>query len=110
MKTTRKVVVEQDEIASVVCNKCGKTIKPPMECYASFTYSGGYYSENGIHDGDHYSFELCEKCLVDLMKSMKVPPAYSNYLFPGYVPPHRIGLIPPRNIVRHRGSVGKAKK
>lgn len=84
MQVTKVVQVEQEVVANVVCNKCGRDIAAMREGQHSYAahveYSAGYNSGDGICDGDMFQFDLCEGCLCELMKSFKVPPTYHNFI------------------------------
>lgn len=77
MLKTLKVLkrIETEEVLDVICNKCGES------CYnieqdpyslegVSVGFTGGYYSKY-LGDMNQYKFDLCEKCLWDLMKTFK---------------------------------------
>jgi hypothetical protein len=85
----RKIIKEvEEEIVtsqSIVCNKCGKETHRKFDSeyledyaddlwnteYQSFGCSFGYGSK---FDTEFWNFELCEECLVDLIKSFKYVP------------------------------------
>lgn len=56
-------------ITKVMCNKCGCEI--PDSINSNFYASFGYGSK---HDGQEWSFELCENCLEDIIKTFKYIP------------------------------------
>jgi len=76
----RKKTVNRDvvEIDAIICNKCGK--QTPSDSYGGALVdaevSGGYNSQS-MEDGARYSFDLCEACVVELMKTFK----HSAFLF-----------------------------
>ncbi|MFD0712284.1 hypothetical protein [Paenibacillus sp. GCM10027626] len=68
--------------SSIVCNKCGKqamyrplpdkTAKDEQQIQMqSFECSFGYSSR---YDNENWSFELCEECLLELVRSFKLVP------------------------------------
>ena len=80
-KTTSKLVA-QEVVVSVTCNQCGKRTKPSTY-YANVKYSAGYASDpsTGIKDGDEFEFDLCEKCLANMMRGFKIQPTYHNFIY-----------------------------
>jgi hypothetical protein len=79
----RKSITEQKEITKVVevvvsesvqCNKCGKECDKGEEFNENmnnFYFGFGWGSR---YDGETWDFDLCEECLVDIIKSFKVVP------------------------------------
>lgn len=69
MKEVTKLV---KEVEAYICNKCGK--ETPSNAYGgaliSAFVSGGYESKF-MEDGAAYNFDLCEECVVELMKTFK---------------------------------------
>lgn len=65
---------ETKEIKKIICNKCGKEIPAvdgvPREGVFSVDYQWGYFSEK---DGERHSFDLCEACYDELLKSFCIP-------------------------------------
>ncbi len=53
-------------ITTVVCNKCGNDI--PDSVSGGYDVGFGYGSK---HDGERWSFELCEDCLLELISTFK---------------------------------------
>lgn len=103
MKIIKKVVkqVEQEEVEDIVCNKCGETCNVvPKEQLAGFPeYNGiieydimGGYFGNAIADGDQYRFSVCEKCLVEFMKTFKIDPYLGNMM--DYPDPLYLEMLP----------------
>lgn len=79
MKKTELITKEIEFTVDLICNKCGKTLKQELTTDGDiFNYCGleevkmecGYGSEN---DGTVFVFSLCEKCVMELMKSFKIP-------------------------------------
>ena len=70
MKTLKKVTKTQYEAASVICNKCGEE---DNRTYHSFNVGGEYHSKY-LGDMIDYEFDLCEKCLWEVIRSLKHPP------------------------------------
>ena len=78
--------VPEDRCVGVKCNKCGKQVKQgdvddkPGAYAVHIKYIGGYFSaqdadKSGIEDGDCFEFDLCEICLGDLMRHLKISPS-----------------------------------
>jgi hypothetical protein len=80
MITTKKITKEIEVIDNVFCNKCGESCEPWVSDNGRATGHGlieakvsGGYSSPILPDGHSYCFSLCEKCLVELMKTFKHP-------------------------------------
>lgn len=62
------------EVNKIICNKCGKEITVvngrAEEGVFNVDYTWGYFSEK---DGEKHSFDLCESCYDELLKSFIVP-------------------------------------
>jgi len=69
----------------ITCNKCGKVYDLNEECLEewqadfmkNFKVSFGYASE---YDGQQWEFDCCESCLVEFVKSFKIPVKTENWL------------------------------
>ena len=65
---------ETKEIKKIICNKCGREIQAvngcPREGVFSVDYEWGYFSEK---DGERHSFDLCESCYDELLRSFEIP-------------------------------------
>ncbi|WP_143804811.1 hypothetical protein [Paraliobacillus ryukyuensis] len=77
MKKFKKVKVDKDELTMISCNKCGKAYKNEkkdhnLDLFHEFSTSFGYHSN---FDMEQWSFDLCEDCLVDLVKTFKYVPS-----------------------------------
>lgn len=79
-KVSETVTIEKVKVVQVSCNKCGKSLKVnENECIVDdrqnepheFVCDFGYYSS---FDGERWNFDLCETCLVELVKSFKLVP------------------------------------
>jgi hypothetical protein len=82
--TVERTITEERPV-SRTCNGCGLVEK--AICYASdgSTAWGDHEFGNGIHiderggyhsrigDGERYSFDLCDRCIIKLMESFVVP-------------------------------------
>jgi len=66
--------ITKEEIISLTCNKCGKTVEGDHIAYASdietWTHEFGYGSR---FDTDKLEFELCDECVESFLKSFKIP-------------------------------------
>lgn len=93
-EVARKKSIENHSL-EVHCNKCGKDLRKydinPTEpeekphCVGYYglvetTVDGGFWSES-LHDTIRYRFSLCEECLVEFMKTFKVPVHTESYLY-----------------------------
>lgn len=83
MKTTKKVMVEQEEIDDIFCNMCGdscidKHVKN-AEGLIEVQVSGGYGSDH-IGDGIEYTFSLCERCVMDAIRKFKIPAEKKDWM------------------------------
>jgi hypothetical protein len=57
---------------TVTCNKCGNTIEPnTSENMSSISLGFGYWSK---FDMEHWSFDICDNCLEDVIKTFKIAP------------------------------------
>lgn len=87
MKTYERIIIEDTkEIpTSVTCNKCGKSQELTGDewdrqmklCkYQSVYISFGYGSK---FDMDQWNFEICEECLVEMVRNFKhLPEGYDK--------------------------------
>lgn len=66
-----KIVKEIDQIQSITCSKCKKTITHDdfieWQEMQSIVFTGGYGSRFG--DGSTIRIDLCQECLYDLTKN-----------------------------------------
>ena len=73
MRKTRKVLTEQEEIYEVYCNMCGNSINKDQfgkfYDYLSLNKNWGYLSSL---DGENHSFDLCDKCYIDIVIKFKI--------------------------------------
>jgi hypothetical protein len=87
MKKLERVVVEEIKFlpSSICCNKCGKSQELHGDEYQrewesvlfqTIVCSFGYGSK---FDTDDWKFDLCEKCLVDIIRTFKhLPEGYDE--------------------------------
>ena len=65
---------ETKEIKKIICNKCGMEIQVVNGCpgrgYSVWIRHGG---TSRRRDGEHHSFDLCESCYDELLKSFLIP-------------------------------------
>lgn len=80
MITKKRITREVEVIDDVFCNKCGESCEPWVSDDGRATGHGlieakvsGGYSSPVLPDGHSYCFSLCEKCLLELMKTFKHP-------------------------------------
>jgi len=58
---------------NIVCNKCGKSIvRSYSEDFKTINLDFGYESS---FDGEYWSFDLCDDCLEDLVRTFKYVPS-----------------------------------
>lgn len=71
--------VTKSEVISITCDKCGKTEEGENIEYASsietWKHNFGYGSK---FDTDMVSFELCDDCYEEFIKSFKYPPKINS--------------------------------
>lgn len=84
----KKEVVTETIIEEVVCNKCGKgsgKLEDEYD-YASnaFQSFSTYFGYGSRYDNETWSFDLCDGCLTDLVKTFKHSP--SGFGTDGYMP------------------------
>lgn len=72
MKKYKTETVEKQTVESITCNKCGSECDSVYGNYFPGLFTGGYTSKLG--DGHTVDFDLCEVCLIDLIKSFKIEP------------------------------------
>lgn len=64
----------KEKVVKVVCNKCGRELTAVngtvMEGVCTVEIDWGYFSEK---DGEHHSFDLCEKCYDGWVKGFSIP-------------------------------------
>lgn len=62
------------ELQEMQCNKCGRKIEVRngivYEGSFSVDYGWGYFSKK---DGENHSFDLCEECYEELIKTFTIP-------------------------------------
>ena len=62
------------DIIEINCNKCGRKVIVDKgivkEGVFSITYGWGYFSKK---DGETHSFDLCEECYDELIKTFNLP-------------------------------------
>lgn len=75
MKITKKILVEQEEVQEIICNRCGQHFSlgkygTPDPEILHIEHRWGYFSEK---DGQKHQFDLCERCYDEIVKSFRVP-------------------------------------
>ena len=73
-----KITVEKQairyDVASCLCNKCGREMKHSFGNICGLeAYVEGCYGCDVLDDCTSYEFDLCEYCLKDLLDSFKLP-------------------------------------
>ena len=86
---TKTVTEERVVVKDVLCNKCGETCIPDSpqngapHGLVEANVTGGYHSTH-IGDCESHTFSLCEKCLVELFATFKIPTEHKEGLcWPG---------------------------
>ena len=107
-KTNRSMkYIEEDYLSSIGCNKCGKLVEFKRgterdvvnfnsQQFQSFQCSFEYGSK---HDGERWNFELCDDCLLDIIRSFEVVPS-------GFMQ-HRMASQDPQGMFEHWKKTGK---
>jgi hypothetical protein len=72
-RTVKTIVLELDR---VYCNKCGNEIEDPAYGINEFEVSFGYGSS---HDGETYSWELCNECVLEFVATFKIKEGVSGF-------------------------------
>ena len=79
VKTLEIVSEEKEVVKDVVCNMCRNSCMESVGgsdhkefCGVSIDVSGGY-SSPVLQDMTRYQFDLCEKCLLEIMNKLTVP-------------------------------------
>ena len=75
MQNREKQQVEKLVLASLTCDKCGKTEEPAFggfDGWHCMSDTGGYASPFG--DGAVWTLDLCEDCFYGLVKDLVVYP------------------------------------
>ena len=73
-------VYKEDRLEELYCNKCGRKIQVNnniiMDGVLSVDYKWGYFS---CKDGKKHSFDLCEKCYDEMIKTFMYPIKETGY-------------------------------
>ena len=107
MKKYKTASIETKIVDEVLCNKCGDS------CIGEYNILGldadiwGSYGSTHLEDLVGYSFNLCEKCLVELFNTFKIPvekaEPYWNFQLVKLICQEYVGflnmLIKPNNII-----------
>lgn len=83
-KETQIETKEIEVIKDIVCNMCGKscmegTTEITENYSTNISISGGYFSPV-LTDGVTYEFDLCERCVYDIMQKLKIPATNTDEL------------------------------
>jgi hypothetical protein len=66
--------MNKKKLSSVVCNKCGRSMKIQGEIVTEgvmmIEYGWNYFSNK---DGDNHKFDLCEACYDEMVSQFIVP-------------------------------------
>lgn len=79
-ETYVKKIKEVEELESriIICNKCGDSEEGYYVGCQSVTFDFGYGS---YFDGEQWELELCDSCIKELAKSLKLVPKGFNQSF-----------------------------
>ncbi len=70
----KETINQTNVVNKLVCNKCGKEVHVingiPEQELCQVDMQWGYFSNK---DGEKHSFDLCEECYDELVKSFKIP-------------------------------------
>ena len=64
----KEVTVTKQVPSKVICDRCGIT-KEPYEEFIEVKHEYGYSSPK---DGDYIEFDICESCMEDVIRDMKI--------------------------------------
>jgi len=79
LRKLKEVTQSIEYTEDIVCNKCGNSLRreeagdPPIFCGLTECYVEGEYYSPVLPDGVSYKFDLCEKCVMELINSFQVP-------------------------------------
>jgi hypothetical protein len=80
MKITKEKTITETVtiVEDIICNNCGESCKTDSDFnqydgLIEVCVSGGYFSKF-IGDLNSYTFSLCEKCVMEMIKSFKINP------------------------------------
>lgn len=81
MRTFKKETKEIEVVDTVICNKCGESLEISFnhaEC-VKVDHRFGYFSNPQLFgDLTEVRFDLCEKCVFELVKTFVVPAEIST--------------------------------
>ncbi len=84
MKTFKKVFKEEVVKDKTICNKCGVGPEVHRDECVEVKYTFGYFSDPKLFgDQTQVSFDLCERCVFELVKKFIVPASVFRYDFEG---------------------------
>lgn len=122
MRSTESVeetmTITNYNVVEIICNKCGdKDTEEDYdhERFQELSMSFGYGSR---YDSEHWSFDLCDQCITDLIKTFKHVPKgfgedshfarYPQTMFENWKETEEINLeagMTPEEIKAHGGSI-----
>lgn len=73
----RRRITTINEIETVTCNKCGKQVQNTGDLNLDFNTFQNFEIEFGFgsdFDMTRMYFDLCDNCMIEFIKSFKVPP------------------------------------
>jgi hypothetical protein len=84
MREYQNKTTVQKFLTKKICNKCGNALDPEKyeleEWMMDFIHSIEIYFGYGSgFDTEHWSFDLCEKCLVEFTSSFMIPKTVERF-------------------------------
>jgi hypothetical protein len=80
---TESITEEKEFHISTTCNKCAKTVEPKqVDHYIWETFAYPFFvdfKEGSNYEREKWGFDLCEVCVIELVKSFKIMPEYFDY-------------------------------
>ena len=78
MRKTIKAQTVIEVTDDILCNACGMSCRAGPDNYSfegliGVVVTGGFYSK-ALGDMNKYSFDVCEKCLVEWLDTFKIDP------------------------------------
>ena len=75
MKKYKTVTTKMEVVEDIICNKCGESLRVDEYNFCGLEDAKviGCYGSKHIGDLVEYEFHLCEKCVMELIESFKIP-------------------------------------
>lgn len=76
MRNYKVITTEKEVLDKIYCNKCSREILRNREGYfADHLFVEKKWGYGSVIDGEEHSFDLCEECYIDFIKSFKINPS-----------------------------------